>query len=64
MSTGSAPFWCWWGVAGLAVGGVGVSAAVRAYLEGKVETIATLKTLGAEGRHDFLSAYFHAGGAC
>ncbi len=38
------------GLAGLAVGGVGVSSAVRAYLEGKTETIATLKTLGAEGR--------------
>jgi putative ABC transport system permease protein len=38
------------GIAGLAVGGVGVQAAVRAYLEGKVATIATLKTLGAEGR--------------
>lgn len=37
------------GLAGLAVGGVGVSAAVRAYLEGKTATIATLKTLGAEG---------------
>lgn len=37
------------GLAGLAVGGVGVSAAVRAYLERKVATIATLKTLGAEG---------------
>ncbi|QCO57516.1 FtsX-like permease family protein (plasmid) [Pseudorhodobacter turbinis] len=37
------------GLAGLAVGGVGVSAAVRAYLEGKVTTIATLKTLGASG---------------
>ncbi|WP_435257599.1 ABC transporter permease [Thioclava sp. FR2] len=37
------------GLAGLAVGGVGVSAAVRAYLDGKVATIATLKTLGAEG---------------
>ncbi len=36
------------GLAGLAVGGVGVSAAVRAYLEGKARTIATLKTLGAE----------------
>lgn len=35
------------GLAGLAVGGVGVSSAVRAYLEAKVETIATLKTLGA-----------------
>ena len=37
------------GLAGLAVGGVGVSAAVRSYLEGKTETIATLKTLGATG---------------
>lgn len=36
------------GLAGLAVGGVGVSSAVRAYLEGKLSTIATLKTLGAE----------------
>lgn len=38
------------GLAGLAVGGVGVSAAVRAFLATKTETIATLKTLGAEGR--------------
>ena len=37
------------GLAGLAVGGVGVASAVRAYLEGKVATIATLKVLGAEG---------------
>ncbi len=37
------------GLAGLAVGGVGVSAAVRAYLEGKTATIATLKTIGASG---------------
>ena len=37
------------GLSGLAVGGVGVSAAVHAYLEGKVATIATLKTIGAEG---------------
>ena len=37
------------GLAGLAVGGVGVSAAVRAYLDGKTATIATLKTLGATG---------------
>lgn len=35
------------GLAGLAVGGVGISAAVRAYLEQKTDTIATLKTLGA-----------------
>jgi putative ABC transport system permease protein len=37
------------GLAGLAVGGVGVSSAVRAYLDGKITTIATLKTLGASG---------------
>ena len=36
------------GLAGMAVGGVGVAAAVRAYLDGKVATIATLKVLGAE----------------
>ena len=41
------------GLAGLAVGGVGVSAAVRAYLEGKSATIATLKTVGATGRMIF-----------
>ncbi|MBL1437210.1 MAG: FtsX-like permease family protein [Rhodobacteraceae bacterium] len=35
------------GLAGMAVGGVGVSAAVRAYLARKVNTIATLKSLGA-----------------
>ena len=35
------------GLAGLAVGGVGVSAAVRAYLGRKIASIATLKTLGA-----------------
>ena len=32
---------------GLAVGGVGVAAAVKAYLDRKTDTIATLKTLGA-----------------
>ncbi|MCC5991425.1 MAG: FtsX-like permease family protein [Rhodobacteraceae bacterium] len=45
------------GLAGLAVGGVGVSAAVRSYLEGKTNVIATLKTLGAERRVIF-SVYF------
>ncbi len=35
------------GLAGLAVGGVGVSAAVRSYLDAKKPVIATLKTLGA-----------------
>ncbi len=38
------------GLAGLAVGGVGVSSAVRAYLAGKTGVIATLKTLGATRR--------------
>lgn len=38
------------GLAGLAVGGVGVAAAVRAHLEARTATIATLKTLGATGR--------------
>ncbi|WP_171101085.1 ABC transporter permease [Ruegeria sp. HKCCD7255] len=36
------------GLSGLAVGGIGVSAAVRAYLTQKTETIATLRTLGAD----------------
>ena len=43
------------GLAGLAVGGVGVSSSVRAYLEEKTTVIATLKTLGAEGRTIFLT---------
>lgn len=43
------------GLAGLAVGGVGVSAAVRAYLERKTAVIATLKTLGADSRTIFLT---------
>lgn len=45
------------GLAGLAVGGVGISAAVRAYLEGKTGTIAILRALGATRRVIFLS-YF------
>jgi putative ABC transport system permease protein len=45
------------GLAGLAVGGIGVAAAVRAYLDGKVAVIATLRTLGAERRTIF-AAYF------
>jgi len=36
------------GLAGLAVGGIGVSSAVRTYLETKTSVIATLKTLGAQ----------------
>ncbi|REF69528.1 putative ABC transport system permease protein [Paracoccus versutus] len=46
------------GLAGLAVGGVGVSAAVRAYLAGKTATIATLRTLGADQRVVFLTYLF------
>ncbi len=41
------------GLAGLAVGGVGVSAAVRSYLDEKIEVIAVMKSLGAEGRTIF-----------
>ncbi|MCA8882179.1 MAG: FtsX-like permease family protein [Rhodobacteraceae bacterium] len=44
------------GLAGLAVGGVGVSASVRSYLTGKTEVIATLKTLGA-GRGTVFAIY-------
>ena len=38
------------GLTALLVGGVGVSNAVRSYLDGKTGTIATLKCLGAPGR--------------
>ena len=41
------------GLAALAVGGVGISSAVRSYLSEKTETIATLKTIGATGRGIF-----------
>lgn len=43
------------GLAGLAVGGVGVSAAVRSYLGEKTSAIAILKTLGAETGTIFLA---------
>ena len=49
------------GLAGLAVGGVGVSAAVRAYLDRKTAVIATLKTLGAEGRVIFAAYLMQIG---
>jgi len=49
------------GLSGLAVGGVGVSAAVRAYLQGKTNTIATLKTLGATRGTIFLTYFFQIG---
>ena len=43
------------GLSGLAVGGVGVSAAVRAYLSGKTGTIATLRSLGATNATIFMA---------
>ena len=46
------------GLSGLAVGGVGISAALRAYLATKTETIATLRTLGADRRTIFLTYFF------
>lgn len=45
------------GLSGLAVGGVGVSAAVRAYLASKTSVIATLRTLGAD-RATIFQTYF------
>ncbi len=45
------------GLSGLAVGGVGVSAAVRAYLNGKTGVIATLRALGAD-RATIFQTYF------
>ncbi|MHA6266208.1 ABC transporter permease [Aliiroseovarius sp. CAU 1755] len=49
------------GLAGLAVGGVGISAAVRAYLDGKTGTIAILRALGAERRVIFLTYFLQIG---
>ena len=45
------------GLSGLAVGGIGVSAAVRAYLARKTNVIATLRTLGAT-RSVIFQTYF------
>lgn len=45
------------GLSGLAVGGVGVSSAVRAYLAEKTSVIATLRTLGAD-RSTIFQTYF------
>jgi putative ABC transport system permease protein len=49
------------GLSGLAVGGVGVSAAVRAYLADKTSVIATLKTLGATRRTIFMTYFIQIG---
>ncbi|WP_299737826.1 FtsX-like permease family protein [uncultured Roseobacter sp.] len=45
------------GLSGLAVGGVGVSSAVRAYMASKTNVIATLRTLGAD-RATIFQTYF------
>ncbi len=49
------------GLSGLAVGGVGVSAAVAAYVAAKAEVIATLRTLGASRRTIFASYLLQVG---
>lgn len=49
------------GLSGLAVGGIGVSAAVRAYLARKTSVIATLRTLGATRDVIFLTYFIQIG---
>lgn len=49
------------GLAGLAVGGVGVSAAIRAYLASKTQVIATLRSLGASRATIFLTYFIQIG---
>ncbi|MCR8548822.1 FtsX-like permease family protein [Salipiger sp. P9] len=49
------------GLSGLAVGGIGVSAAVRAYLARKTGVIATLRTLGASRAVIFLTYFLQIG---
>ncbi|MEQ9260548.1 MAG: FtsX-like permease family protein [Roseovarius sp.] len=49
------------GLSGLAVGGVGISAALRGYLAGKTGTIATLRTLGASQSTVFQTYFLQVG---
>ncbi|WP_373051208.1 ABC transporter permease [Thalassovita aquimarina] len=49
------------GLSGLAVGGVGVSSAVRAYLAGKTQVIATLRSLGADQKLIFQIYFLQIG---
>jgi len=49
------------GLSGLAVGGVGISAALRSYLASKVQVIATLRSIGADQRTIFLTYFFQVG---
>lgn len=49
------------GLSGLAVGGIGVSSAVRSYIAEKTTAIATLRTLGAESRVIFQTYFLQIG---
>ena len=49
------------GLSGLATGGIGVSTAVRAYLQRKVSVIATLRSLGAENSVIFQTYFMQIG---
>ncbi|SFN57672.1 putative ABC transport system permease protein [Roseovarius lutimaris] len=49
------------GLSGLAVGGVGISSALRSYLAGKTRVIATLRTLGADQRTIFQTYFIQVG---
>ncbi len=49
------------GLSGLAVGGVGISSALRSYLAGKTRVIATLRTLGADQRTIFMTYFIQVG---
>ncbi|MEQ9694332.1 FtsX-like permease family protein [Shimia sp. SDUM112013] len=49
------------GLSGLAVGGIGVSAAIRAYLSRKTTVIAILRSLGADRQTIFLTYFFQIG---
>ncbi|WP_375259775.1 ABC transporter permease, partial [Citreimonas sp.] len=49
------------GLSGLAVGGIGVSSAVRAYLARKTPVIATLRTLGATRKVIFATYFMQIG---
>jgi len=49
------------GLSGLAVGGVGISAALQAWLAGKTRVIATLRTLGADQGTIFLTYFLQTG---
>ena len=49
------------GIASLAVGGVGIGAAVRGYLNRKIPTIAALRTLGATAGTVFAAYLFQVG---